>query len=168
MRNEALFRDKPVWSAILTLAVPAVLSILVMLLYNMADMFFVGLLHDNTQVAAVSVVGPVFSLVTAAATMIGVGGCATISKAAGAGEINYARTCASLCGWFCLLFGAVAALLLIIFAAPEQQFSAGFRQCSGSNTVIWAPSRRTVESGVCVPKGHFPIFPTNLKKISTT
>lgn len=105
------------WSAILTLAVPAVLSILVMPLYNMADMFFAGLLHDNTQVAAVSVVGPVFSLVTAA-TMIGVGGCATISKAAGAGEINYARTCASLCGWFCLLFGAVAALLLIIFAAP--------------------------------------------------
>ena len=43
MRNEELFKEKPVWSAILTLAIPSVLSVLVMLLYNMADMFFVGL-----------------------------------------------------------------------------------------------------------------------------
>ena len=67
MRNEELFKERPVWNAILTLAIPSVLSILVMLLYNMADMFFVGLLHDHVQVAAVSVVGPIFSLVTAAA-----------------------------------------------------------------------------------------------------
>ena len=40
MRNEELFKERPVWNAILTLAIPSVLSILVMLLYNMADMFF--------------------------------------------------------------------------------------------------------------------------------
>lgn len=91
MRNEELFKEKPVWSAILTLAIPSVLSVLVMLLYNMADMFFVGLLHDNVQVAAVSVVGPIFSLVTAAATMVGVGGCAAIAKGAGAGEMDHAK-----------------------------------------------------------------------------
>jgi len=118
MRNEELFKEKPVWSAILTLAVPSVLSILVMLLYNMADMFFVGLLHDNAQIAAVSVVSPVFSLVTAAATMVGVGGCAVIARAAGAGETEYARTCSSLCGWFCILFGSAAAVMLIVFAEP--------------------------------------------------
>ncbi len=118
MRNEELFKEKPVWNAILTLAVPSVLSILVMLFYNMADMFFVGLLHDNAQIAAVSVVGPVFSLVTATATMVGVGGCAAIAKAAGAGNTDYARTCSSLCGWFCLLFGTAAAVFLIVFAEP--------------------------------------------------
>jgi putative MATE family efflux protein len=118
MRNEELFKEKPVWSAILTLAIPSVLSVLVMLLYNMADMFFVGLLHDNVQVAAVSVVGPIFSLVTAAATMVGVGGCAAIAKAAGAGEMDQAKTCASLCGWFCILFGSAAALFFIGFTDP--------------------------------------------------
>jgi len=118
MRNEELFQKKPVWSAILTLAVPSALSILVMLLYNMADMFFVGLLHDNAQFAAVSVVGPVFSLVTAAATMVGVGGCAAIAKAAGEGNTDYAQTCSSLCGWFCVLFGTAAAAALIVFAEP--------------------------------------------------
>lgn len=116
MRNEELFKERPVWNAILTLAIPSVLSILVMLLYNMADMFFVGLLHDHVQVAAVSVVGPIFSLVTAAATMVGVGGCAAIAKAAGAGEVDHAKTCASLCGWFCILFGTAAALILLGYA----------------------------------------------------
>ena len=116
MRNEELFKERPVWNAILTLAIPSVLSILVMLLYNMADMFFVGLLHDHVQVAAVSVVGPIFSLVTAAATMVGIGGCAAIAKAAGAGEVDYAKTCASLCGWFCILFGTAAALILLRYA----------------------------------------------------
>lgn len=115
MRNEELFKEKPVWNAILTLAIPSVLSILVMLLYNMADMFFVGLLHDNVQVASVSVVGPIFSLVTAAATMVGVGGCAVVAKASGAGEGNHAKNCASLCGWFCILFGAVAAIFFTVF-----------------------------------------------------
>lgn len=95
MGNEALFKEKPVWTAILTLAVPSVLSILVTLLYNMADMFFVGLLHDNVQVAAVSVVGPVFSLVTAAATMVGIGGCAAIAKASGL-EQERRTTCESV------------------------------------------------------------------------
>lgn len=122
MKSEALFKEKPVWTAILTLAVPSVLSILVMLLYNMADMFFVGMLHDTAQIAAVSVVGPVFSLVTAASTMIGVGGCAAIAKASGAGENDYAQACASLCGWFCILFGTAAAILLVIFAEPLLHF----------------------------------------------
>lgn len=39
MQNESLFRDKPVWNAILTMAVPSVFTILIMVLYNMADMF---------------------------------------------------------------------------------------------------------------------------------
>ena len=81
MGNEALFRDKPVWKAIFTLAIPSVLTILIMVIYNMADMFFIGMLGDDTQVAAIAVVGPVFSLATAVATMLGAGGCAVIAKA---------------------------------------------------------------------------------------
>ena len=74
MGNEALFRDKPIWRAILSLVGPSVLTILIMVIYNIADMFFIGMLGDDDQVAAVAVVGPVFSLATAVATMIGAGG----------------------------------------------------------------------------------------------
>ncbi len=124
MRNEALFRDRPVWNAILTMAIPSVFTILIMVFYNMADMFFVGQLGgaDSAPVAAVSVVGPVFSVITAAATMIGVGGSATIAKAAGADDTDYAKTCASLCGWAAVLFGTLCGILILLFTDPLLHF----------------------------------------------
>ena len=53
MKNEALFRTGSVWKSIISMAVPSIIIILVMVLYNMADMFFVGCLGDTAQVAAV-------------------------------------------------------------------------------------------------------------------
>lgn len=113
MGNEALFRDKPVWTAIFTLAIPSVLTILIMVIYNMADMFFIGMLGDDTQVAAVAVVGPVFSLATAVATTLGAGGCAVIAKALGAQEQDAARSVGSLCIWASILFGAVFTAVML-------------------------------------------------------
>ena len=80
MQNESLFRDKPVWSAIFSMAIPSVFTILVMIVYNMADLFFIGRLGATAPVGAISIVGPVFSLLSAVSTMIGVGGCATIRE----------------------------------------------------------------------------------------
>ena len=99
-KSEVLFREKPVWTAIFSMAVPSCITILVMVIYNMADMFFIGQLGDTSQVAAISVVSPVFSLVTAVATMVGVGGCSVIANATGAGRADDAKTYASLCCWF--------------------------------------------------------------------
>lgn len=118
MGNETLFWDKPVWSAIFSLAIPAVLTILIMVIYHMADMFFIGMLGDDTQVAAISVVSPVFSLATAVGTMLGAGGCAVIAKALGAGNDREARTVGSLCVWGSLLFGVVFAAVVIPAASP--------------------------------------------------
>lgn len=39
MKNEALFRTGSVWKSIISMAVPSIIIILVMVLYNMADMF---------------------------------------------------------------------------------------------------------------------------------
>lgn len=121
MQNESLFRDKPVWFAIFSMAIPSVFTILVMIVYNMADMFFIGRLGDTAQVGAISVVGPVFSLLSAVSTMIGVGGCTTIAKALGSGNTEDARTYASLCGWTFLLFGGVFSVVVLLSAPPLLQ-----------------------------------------------
>ena len=42
MQYEKLFRTQSVWKSIFSLAVPSVIIILVMILYNMTDMFFMG------------------------------------------------------------------------------------------------------------------------------
>lgn len=122
MQSEALFRDKPVWKAISSLAIPSVFSVLIMVLYNMADMFFVGQLGNTAQVAAVSVVGPIFSLLSAVATMLGAGGCALIAHSIGAGEKAYARASASIVVWGCLLFGVFSAVGMNIFCHSILRF----------------------------------------------
>lgn len=48
----ALFSDAPVRKSVLTLAIPTVISQLITVVYNMADMFFIGKLNDPLQVAA--------------------------------------------------------------------------------------------------------------------
>ena len=48
MGNEALFRDKTIWRAIFSQAIPSVLTRLVMVIYSMADIFFIGMPGDDT------------------------------------------------------------------------------------------------------------------------
>ena len=134
MKNETLFKDKPVWSAIFSLAVPSCITILIMVIYNMADMFFVGMLGDTAQVAAVSVVGPVFSLVMAAATMLGIGGCSVIASAIGAEKKEEAKTYSSLCCMASVLFGIFCAVVMLSATDP-------ILKILGANEEIMAPAR---------------------------
>lgn len=122
MGNEVLFRDKPVWKAIFTMSIPAVITILIMVVYNMADMFFIAMLGQDTQVAAVAVVGPIFSLATAVATMLGAGGSAVIAKAMGAQEYEKAKACGSLCIWASILLGAGFTVVMLIASRPVLHF----------------------------------------------
>ena len=87
---EALFRDQPVWKSIFALAVPSLLTILIMIFYNMADMFFIARLGDTVKVASVSIVTPVFSTIMALSTMIGVGAVPP-SRVPSAGETRKGR-----------------------------------------------------------------------------
>ena len=46
------------------LSVPSVVSSLIMTVYNMADVYFIGQIQDPLQVAAVSLCGPLFTLLS--------------------------------------------------------------------------------------------------------
>ena len=118
MKNEALFRTGSVWKSIFSMAVPSIIIILVMVLYNMADMFFVGCLGDTAQVAAVSVVGPVFSILAAVATMLGAGSSAIIARCFGAGEIEQGKICSSLCFWTSFFLGVLVSIGLLVGRVP--------------------------------------------------
>lgn len=119
---EEMFEKKSVWNAILSMAVPSVITVLVMILYNMADMFFIGQLGDTRQVAAISIVGPLFSISAALATMIGSGGSAMIAKALGEAKEESARTYASLCFYGAVVLGVIVATLILVFSKPLLSF----------------------------------------------
>ena len=118
MQSERLFKEAPVWQAIGALVGPSVLSVLVMIIYNMTDLFFIGLLQDTALTAAVAVVGPVFTLASAGATVLGMGGCAVVAGSLGAGDRQDARCVSSLCGWCALLTGVLLAVVLNLFCEP--------------------------------------------------
>lgn len=122
MEGRELFRTKPVWSLIARMSIPALASILVMLLYNMTDMYFVARTGDDAQVAAVSLVMPVFTVLMAVSTMLGNGACTLIAQALGGEDEARARTCSSLGIWGCFGFGAAFALLCFLFLSPLLDF----------------------------------------------
>jgi len=121
-KNEGLFRDLPVWKSIASLAIPSLLSILVMIFYNLADTFFIAQLGDTAKVAAISIVSPVFSIIMALGTMLGVGAGTVISVAFGAGETEKAKNTASLCFYAGIVLSALISVLLLAFSSPLLRF----------------------------------------------
>lgn len=99
----------------LTLAIPTVISQLITVVYNMADMFFIGNLNDPLQVAAATIAMPCFMLLTGFANLFGLGGSSLISRCLGTGDQEKARHCASFCIWtgaaVALLYGIAVVLL---------------------------------------------------------
>lgn len=113
-KQERLFKEYTVWRAIFTMAVPAVINILVMVLYNMADMFFVARLHDDAQVAAISIVAPAFTMMMALGSMLGGGGCALIARTMGEGDSERVSLYSSLCCWGSVLSGEIFAAVVLL------------------------------------------------------
>ena len=87
-KKEFLFRDAPIGNSIFSMALPTIFFMLVMVFYNMADMFFIGQMGDSAQAAAVSLTGPLFNILMAVGSMLGGGSCALITQTMGAGTVN--------------------------------------------------------------------------------
>ena len=122
MKNEEMMKSGSVWKAIASMAIPSAVIMILMIFYNIADMFFIARLGDNAQVAAVSVVSPVFSIMSAIAMMLGNGGCTMIAKAFGAGEKDKAKTYSSLCMWTAIVLAVVFIVLALTFVDPLLAF----------------------------------------------
>lgn len=117
-QNEAVFRDAPVRTAVVRMAVPTVISSLVLVIYNMADTFFVGQTHDAMQVAAVSLTNPVFVMFMAIANLLGIGGSAVISILLGQQMHREAKSASSFCCYASLIFGVLAAIIILPLMDP--------------------------------------------------
>ncbi len=113
-----LFESDNQWMAIFKMVGPALIAILVMLIYNMADMVFVGQTSETAQVAAISVVSPVFNIIMSVAMLISGGGTVLISKDLGAKDMEHAKIVSSLCIWAASILGILVGGLIILFRHP--------------------------------------------------
>lgn len=113
-----LFERMPIPRAVASLAIPTILSSLVMILYNLADTYFVGMVNDPIQNAAVTLAAPVLLAFNAINNLFGVGSSSMMSRALGRKEFDTVYK-SSAFGFYCALtFGVVFSLLCTIFKAP--------------------------------------------------
>lgn len=109
--NKELFEDAPVSKAVMQMAVPTIISMLVVVIYNMADTFFIGQTHDPMQVAAVSLATPVFMVFMALGNLFGIGGTSAISRALGEGNLKRAKNLSSFCFYASIGIGILVCVL---------------------------------------------------------
>lgn len=112
------FASMPVSQAVIQNIIPAVIAMLMVLIYNLADTFFIGQTHDAYQVAAVSLATPVFLIFMSVGTIFGIGGTSVISRALGEGKKEYAKKVSSFCMWSCVAIGIILSVLFLIFMDP--------------------------------------------------
>lgn len=118
MNGHALLSDAPVKRAVAHLAIPSVLSAILSIAYNLTDTYFVALLRDTAQLAAVSISMPAMMLLSAAVGLISSGAPSLISLLAGAGRTEDAARVRSFCVYGSLSIGLVATPLALLFIRP--------------------------------------------------
>lgn len=138
-----LFEQMPVAQAVRRQILPSIASQMVLLLYNLADTYFVGLLNDPSQTAAVSVAYTVTVLMTAIANLFAVGGASCMARAMGRHDGDGVPRIAAISFWWCLLsavlfsgaFALLASPLLHLCGATAETYALAFHYAKW--VVIW-------------------------------
>ncbi len=137
MKNDktALFETMPVGKALLTMAVPTIISQLITMIYNLADTFFIGMSNDPYKVAAASVVGVLFFMLNSLANLFGVGGGSLLSRLLGEKREQDARRVGAFSVYGALVIAAVYSLVCFLFTEPLARLLG-----ASDNTVDYASS----------------------------
>lgn len=113
-----LFEQTPIPSAVVKLAVPTILSSLVMVIYNLADTYFVGMLNNAVQNAAVTLAAPMLLAFNAINNLFGVGSSSMMSRALGRKDYDLVSR-SSAFGFYCALgCGILFSVFCTIFRDP--------------------------------------------------
>lgn len=111
----ALFETEKISTAILKLAIPTVLSSLVMTIYSLADTFFVGMLNNSVENAAVTLSAPVLLAFNAVNNLFGVGGSSMMSRALGRKDYATAYKSSAFSFYLSIVAGILFSALAFFF-----------------------------------------------------
>lgn len=131
---QALFEHTSVKRAYFTLAMPVVLNMVVTLIYNMVDTFFVAQTQNANLVAGVSQGAPLFTLMIALGDILGLGGASAISRLFGEHRYEEGRRVSGYCFYAAFFFGLVVMLILFFGQTP-------FLRLLGADQATWKYAR---------------------------
>ncbi|MBP3883027.1 MAG: cation transporter [Lachnospiraceae bacterium] len=100
------------------MALPTIISQLIVLIYNMADTFYLGRTNNPFMVAGVSLILPVFNICLSLAGLAGIGGGALISRLLGAGDAKEAEKVSAFSISLAVVTTAVFSVGMLLFMNP--------------------------------------------------
>ncbi len=113
-----LFEQMPIPGAVRKLAIPTILSSLVMVLYNLADTYFVGLLNLSKETAAVTLAAPLLLAFNAVNNLFGVGASSMMSRALGQKDIETVKKSSAAGFYYALASGLLFSLIYTLLQNP--------------------------------------------------
>ena len=131
--RKEIFESIPVPSALRVMIVPAVISQLIVLIYNMADTFYVGQTGNPYMVAGTSLILPVFNITLCLAGLAGIGGGSLISRLLGQNREDEARRVSAFALRLSRCVAAAFSIGMGLFMRPVLEFLG-----AGENTYRYA------------------------------
>lgn len=110
-----IFEKYSIPKAVATLCIPTILGMLISVVYNMVDTFFVGQTGDSNQVAAVSLTMPIFMMLMAIGNIFGIGGGSYISRLLGEKKYDEIKKISSYSFYMCVVAGLIMTFVFIFF-----------------------------------------------------
>ncbi len=111
--NQSILEHGNYKQLLLKLSLPAVIIMIVMIIYNMADIFFIGQTGDANKIAAISLCTPIFTIISGLGTLFGNGGCTAISLALGKGETDKIKKYVAFSGIGAIIIGFIFMCVVI-------------------------------------------------------
>lgn len=118
VERSELFESWPIPRAVASLAVPTILSSLVMVLYNLADTYFVGMLNNPLENAGVTLAAPVLLAFNAVNNLFGVGSSSMMSRALGRKDFDTVSRSSVFGFYLSILCGIAFSVLVTVFETP--------------------------------------------------
>ena len=113
-----LFEQMPIPKAVMQLSVPTVMGCLVMILYNLADTYFVGMLDNAEETAAVTFGATVILAFNAVTNLFGTGTSSLMSRALGVKDYDTFKKTSAFGFYSGLLFSVLFSVFAAVFNGP--------------------------------------------------
>ena len=118
MEDKKIFDTERVIPTYFKLALPVVFSMVITLIYNLADTYFIARTNDAMLVAGVSVCAPLFTVLMAVGNIFAQGGSPLIARLLGQGDRESSRRISSFCFYGAIAAGVVIAVPMLLLHRP--------------------------------------------------
>lgn len=115
---DSIFDTKHLYHNYFKMAFPVVLGLVVTLIYNLADTFFIAQTNDTNLIAGVSLCSPVFTALMAFGNIYGQGGSSLISRLLGQNDTDSVKRVSAFCFYIAMVTGFILAVAMSVLHKP--------------------------------------------------